>query len=171
MENEEIDSVSLDAMLSVAEGVPSYDRYTEASYSNIRFHGKSIEEWIEEVKLPDFFEDMNFQEIEEFNSRYLKVIETVMRNHSIARTGMNYAKMHYQKSFLTTKKSIIDGYIASGRKAPAAHVIEDNANIMIIDIYTAYQISVMFFEFWESQAEKIKLAGFRLNSLNHIKKQ
>lgn len=163
------DSVTVDAMISISEGVPVYDMYTDACYTSLKFHGKSIREWTEEVRLPEYFEDMDPSEIEQFNSSYLSVIEIIMRNHSIARISMNYAKNHYTKAYMEEKKRIIDTYTSAGRKAPAAHVIEDNANINILEVYTAYNITVMFYEFWESQAEKIKLAGFRLNNLNHSK--
>lgn len=157
------------AAFALVEGVPFYDRYTEASFRGVLFHGKTVEEWLDEVQIPEIPTGVSFVELEEFNSQYMVITETIMRNHSISRVGLDYALLHYKKALGVEIARLTGLYVRDNKRVPSRESLENTAKINIIDIYTAYKIASMFFNLWESQFEKVKLASYRLSAMNHIK--
>lgn len=168
-ENEKIQELVSNSVLAVAEGIPFYDIYTECSFRGLMFHNKTVEEWLEEVKLPEIPEESSFIELEEFNSKYMALTELVMRNHSISKVGFNYAILHYKKALSAEVSRLSVSYTSQNKRLPSRESLESMAKNNIIDVYTAYKISALFVELWESQFEKIKLASYRLSAMNHIK--
>lgn len=166
-----IDDVTADAIINIAEGVPSYDRYIDCSISALLFQGETIEQWIENIKLPEMPDNVSVIELEDFNNKYMVITETIMKNYSIAKTGFNYSIIHYKKALNSAKNDLISSYNRQNKKIPGKELLEDLAKNNIMDVYTACKIAGMFLDFWEIQFEKIKLASYRLSAMNSLKSQ
>jgi hypothetical protein len=52
---------------------------------------------------------------------------------------------------------------------PGKETMDEMAKEKILTVYTSQKIAKLWFEFWESQYEKMKLASFRLTGMNTLK--
>lgn len=166
-----------DAIFSVADGVPNYDRFTYAANAVLEFHGKTASDWIEEVSLPVFQDEMELDELEHSNQAYFNATEIIMSNHARARNSFNYADIHYKRSLIHAKDQIMrdintfnsNPSNSTKRRMPGKETMEEMAKEKILNVYTSQKIAKLWFEFWESQYEKLKLASFMLTGMNTLK--
>jgi hypothetical protein len=166
-----------DAIFSVADGVPNYDRFTYAANELLQFNGKTASDWIEEVALPSFNDDMELDDLDRSNQVYFNATEIIMSNHARARNGFNYADIHYKRSLIYAKDEIMKEIHefnrspanSTKRRMPGKETMDEMAKEKILTVYTSQKIAKLWFEFWESQYEKMKLASFRLTGMNTLK--
>jgi hypothetical protein len=166
-----------EAAITVAEGVPTYDRYTYAAANALEFQGKTMSTWISELELHPLRENMSVEELETFNQKYLEISEQIMSNLSKARANFGYTNIHYRRKLSETKKQIVESIYRyneeSGnpkkKRIPGKESLEDMAKDENETVWTAYKIAEIWLGFWEDHHEKMKLASFRLTSLNTMK--
>lgn len=161
---------------SVNDGIPNYDRYSFIANNSIKFRKKSINEWIDATKLPEIKEKMSIDELEEFNHKFLNINEIIMSNLAFARSGFNTAKLHYSSKILKAKTDIIreihewnNTNSNKPRRVPGSEILEEQAKHRCIEVYSAFQLAEMFYEFWQIMHDKLKLIDNRLTGMNILR--
>lgn len=169
------DELIMHGALSVAEGVPSYDRFSYAASHALEFEGKNIRVWTDELQLGVPTEDMNISELEYFNQRYIRISELIMAKLGIARMNFGYVNIQYRKAIAESRAIIINEITNSNRtserkvRVPGKEALDDMCKERCSNIWTAYKLAEMWKDFWEDQHEKVKLVSFRLTGMNTIK--
>ncbi len=171
------DIVAADMAETFSGSMPEYDKLVYTANSTMRFRGKTIDEWMELIALPELKEELSIHELEEFNRRFLNMNEIIMSNLSTARLGYESIKAHYIAKLLGAKRQImveIDAYNdnpnhKTRKRVPGADSLEDQAKTRCVDTYVSLKIAEMFLEFWKVMYEKLKLIDNRLTGMNILK--
>lgn len=158
-----------DLILDVAEAYPNYDQYNYTVHNLLKFRGKSITEWQQEVRIPPATEVMSLNSIEEYSRIMIGLAETVMHNLAYARSSYDTTKMHYENALNKAKMGIYNKAQEKKARIPAKEALEDIAKATIKDLYVAYKIADMFYEYWKVNYDKIKILDNRLTGLSMIK--
>lgn len=166
-----------DAIETIAVGTADYDRFTYASQSVIQFRGKTLDEWTQLSKMPEFISTPTLEELEQANIEFIKVSELIINNYGRAKSAYQYAKAHYEATIRKEKSRIISDtarYNAlptttKARRIPGAEVLEDRAITNQEQLFVAYSISKIFRDFWETKFELLKQVNFRLTGMNSLK--
>ena len=161
--------ITEDAILTVTEGLPDYERYTYAIHNVVLFNGKTLNQWQEEVVVPQFSGLSSLQEQDMLNHAYIERCEVVMSNLARAKSAKGYANMHYKSTIIKEKDRIVAEYARTNRKLPSNERVEDLAKIRHMDGYIASHLADTFYEFWEVLYQKINMINFRLTGMNTMK--
>lgn len=162
---------------ALTHGMLEHERHSFSIHSSITFKGKTMEQWLQDCKIPDLESVETLSEQEELNKQYINKCELVMTNLAYARSDFMYIKMKYKNALINAQEGIkseiatwnAENPNSKSRRVPGAETLEGSAKARVMDIYNAYYISQIFKEFWETIYEKINMVNFRLTGLNSLK--
>ncbi len=152
----------------VADGYPDYNQYSYTANNIILFKDKTLNQWTLELETPMLPTGASISDLETYNFKILKLNEVVFSNLSFAKATLATSKMLYKRKLDEQKASLFEQYQAEGKRL-SIDAAEAIAKRNLADIMHAYEISDMFFEYWEAQFQKIQLVNDRLTSLNILK--
>ncbi len=154
-----------------------YEQIMHVVETKIPFKGKTLSQWSAEIQLPYLNENMTLHQLEEFNRLYVNNSYTIMDGLASARAGMHYTKNHMEISILREKKRIERSIyewnaVATNtpkRKIPAKDTLNDRAMEKNAQAISAHRVAEVFYDFWKTHHEKMKIIGDRLTGMNILK--
>jgi hypothetical protein len=166
-----------ESAITNGEGLMEYEQIMHVVETKIPFKGKTLSQWSEEIKLPYINHDMTLHQLEEFNHLYVNNSYLVMDALASARAGLHYTKNHMEISILREKKAIESRIIqwnsvptnTPKRKIPSKDTLNDRAMEMNAQAISAHRVAEVFYEFFKTHHEKLKIIGDRLTGMNILK--
>jgi len=153
----------------VIEGMPTYDRTSFIANNSIKFKEKTLDEWSLDLSFPDLQNDLTLDELEVYNSFFVKKSDIIMINLASANSSKDLSRLSYARAAMNAKQQILDERISSGARAPGAEILDNMARTIAINEYSSYKISCMLYEFWKIQYDKLKLIDSRLTGMNILR--
>ena len=130
----------MDLLETTVIGYHSYEEYADSFVQNIRFRGKTLSEWEEEIELPNISHDCDLHELKEANAIYITVLKKVVNNLAYARTTLKACETHYKSKVNTVSNSIMEKWT------------QDNPGTRVMGADTLKSLATK-----ESQAEYVAL--------------
>lgn len=158
------DSDETDFAFAYAE----YDKFSYIAAKVIRFKDKTIEEWLEEVAIPQVDSTMSLDEMERLNLMAINLIEKVNRNYGLAKSAFDLASIKYTAAYQKEKITLMEEAKKAKIKMPSADALDTAVQHNIQDTYLAHKIAELFYEFWKSVQTKVKSFDGRLTSLSML---
>ena len=160
----------MDLLETTVIGYHSYEEYADSFVQNIKFRGKTLSEWEEEIELPSIGQDCDLHELKEANAIYIVVLKKVINNLAYAKTTLKACEMHYKSKINTVSNSIMDRWVQDnpGKRVMGADTLKSLATKECQSEYVALNIAESFVEFWQTQNEKLKLFDSRLSGIGYI---
>lgn len=144
------------------------DRLGFVSSRVIKFRDKTLDEWLDEIAIPEISLSMSMDDMEKSNILAINLIEKVNRNYSYAKSAFDLASLKYETGYQNEKVSILQAYQRENKKFPTSEMLATLAGNNTQDLYAAYKISELFYEFWKTAQQKIKSLDGRLTSISMI---
>lgn len=155
----------------VSDGYTDYDRVSVITYEGITYRGRTLKEWEADVRMPELDAMYSVDQLERFNHHYLKITEIVISNIGASKATMDALSMQWK---VKKKREIQDIIVrmrneSATRRLPGAGILEDMAEANLSDLYTSYQLSCLFYDFWKNNFDKLKIVDSRLTSMGILK--
>ena len=162
-------NITEDIHEDIANGVIDYETYNHLANVSIQFKGKSFNEWNLMLAIQDVNTINTLEDLEAFNSQLLNAINTLSDNHCYSKASLDIAELHYDKAMSSAKKTLSDSRAEEGGRSYSREVIESLAKNLSKNQYTAWKISEMMHNYWQTRFNCFKMIDSRLTSMNILK--
>ena len=154
---------------SLVSDSSSYETWFLSVLNSVVFRGKTLEEWEEELRLPDASSSINLEVLEEFNNKLLNITQVIGRNLATARSVHLQAESKHQIAMLLAREEILEK-LPAVQRAPSAESLEKLSELKCLESLKLKLISETIFEFWNTHSFKCNRLNERITSLNILKK-
>lgn len=142
--------------------------WTNLSIDSITYKTKTLDEWSQELSLPDL--DLHLLDnVEKYNNSAIKITEKVGRHLSLTKASYYLAKAAFSHKIHTEKMNISKSIEGTNKKLPS----QDNLERLALDKSTKeWRLMIkseLIYEFWLTHSYKINQINARLTSLNVLK--
>lgn len=140
--------------------------------ASIIFKTKSLKDWNTLLNIPTITNNQELSniELEMLNHRALNMVEIVMSNLAIAKSGYFSAKANHELDMIRVRKNIQTEYSTTNRKLPSNENLEKLCLLECMRSYKLFVMSEIIQEFWNVQSYKLNQYNTRLTSLNISKR-
>lgn len=174
-ESLELEDIDFSIAENISRGVYTYDKTLFYSSQSLKYEGKTLSEWNEELEFPFIDDDddlaVRFQEI---SICYIKLNEVIHSNLGIAKAAYHMAELYYRNR-MTKKKAEIRRNIEAKNQTkgtsrmPGIDTLEAMAEADCLSEYASLKISEIIFEFWQTMSFRLKNIDSRLTSLSILR--
>lgn len=147
----------------------SYETWFLSVLNSVSFRGKTLEEWEEELNLPDASSSINLEVLEEFNNKLLNVTQVIGRNLASSRAAYLQSDSHHKVAMLKAREDIL-AKLPVGHRSPSADSLDKASELKCIESLKLKLIAETIFEFWNTHSFKCNRLNERITSLNILKK-
>lgn len=153
----------------LSDTIPDYEYLLYLSKSSIRFLGKTLDEWTQELDFTTSVADASIDQLESLNEDFIRQNEIVMKNLSCSKAAYDLAKIDYTVSSMAFKDSERSKRKNAGERMPSLDMLDIMAKNNCIKKYNSYKVSEIFLDFWKLMHDKLKLVDNRLTGMNILK--
>ena len=156
-----------DIVSPIIDAMPNIEETFDIVFSGLQFRGRTVEQWEELLSVPPIPESPTPVELLKFNTRYIEINETIMKNYAYAKSAFGLAHATYQH-ILKSKQNEIMEKMAKDNKKLGSEMLEKVASFHCSKEFHAMKIHEIFVDFWKIYNDKMSLLDSRLSNLSFL---
>ena len=145
---------------SIVDAMPIVEDCAYITDNSIAFRGKNLDAWTKEIRMTLLHDKMSYAEIQAYNYEFVRVNEIIMNN-------LAYAKAYYALK-LAQNRMIATINADKTKKMLGADSLERFASLECATESMALQMASLFYEYWKTQCDKMKMLDSRLQNINYM---
>lgn len=151
----------------IIDAMPNVEETFDIVFSGLHFRGRTVEQWEELLCVPPIPESPTPVELLKFNTRYIEINETIMKNYAYAKSAYALANATYQHVLKSKQNEIMEKMVKDNKKL-GAEMLERIASFHCSKEFHAMKIHEIFVDFWKIYHDKMSLLDSRLSNLSFL---